>query len=440
MSPARPRLLSDDGSTMSGDSLRAGSTQARARRPRAIRALLGATLIVLAVVAAPTSSAVLAEEALSEEPTLDATLVEEVLRILGERYVDASVLSTENLTEGALRGILEALGDEGHTAYLSPSEYAAEQDALEGRVLGIGVVLDERAEAPVIISVIDGSPADRAGLRAGDVIARVEDLDAVRLDLDELAELVRGDAGSSVRLGIERPGSGQRFEVSIVREEVTIDPADWARLPGTDLAVVRVVQFSSGSGEEARGAIEEALDDGAAGIVLDLRGNPGGLVQEALEVAAAFMDGGVAYQEADREGVVRDVSVPAGRTLSADVPIIVLVDYATASSAEILAVALRDNERATIVGEATFGTGTVLNTYGLSDGSALKVGVRRWLTPRGESVFAVGIRPDHEVDPVLGGTLLRPSELVTMTPGEVAASDDLALRRAAALLEPMATP
>jgi carboxyl-terminal processing protease len=392
-----------------------------------------APLLLAAALAVPAQ----AQDTAEDQPTLDQELVSEVLGIIGERFVDQAALSTENLTEGALRGILEALGDEGHTAYLSPSEYAAEQDALAGRVLGIGVVLDQRAQAPVIISVIDGSPADRAGLRAGDVIRHVDGLDASRLDLDEIADLVRGAAGSTVSLGVVRPGEQEAFDIDVVREAVTIEPAHWARVPGSDLAVVRIVQFSSGAGAASRAAIQAALDDGAAGIVLDLRGNPGGLVDEALAAAAAFVDGGVAYQEMDREGAVREVRVPSDRVLSADVPLIILVDYATASSAEILAVALRDNARATIVGESTYGTGTVLNTFDLSDGSALKVGVRRWLSPTGESAFDVGVRPDHEVESVPGGEMLHPSDLERMTPADFAASDDRSLHRAVALLEPL---
>jgi carboxyl-terminal processing protease len=172
--------------------------------------------------------------------------------------------------------------------------------------------------------------------------------------------------------------------------------------------------------------------------VLDLRGNPGGLVDEALVVASAFLDGGVAYQESGRDDTVRDVPIPDGRVIAPDVPVNVLVDYATASSAEILAAALRDNGRAAIVGERTYGTGTVLNTFDLSDGSALKVGVRSWLTPAGEAVVRVGVAPDHEVTTAPGTALLRPADLTTMTAEGFNTSDDLALRRAVGLLEPLA--
>jgi carboxyl-terminal processing protease len=365
--------------------------------------------------------------------------VDEALAILGERFVDAAALDTETLTAGAIRGMLEALGDEGHTEYLSPDELEAARDALDGRVMGIGVILDQRASAPLVISVIDGSPADRAGLRTGDLIVEVDGLSTLRLPDDALGPLVRGEAGTRVGLEVERAGAPEPLVFDIVREDVTIEPASWARVPESAVAVVRIVQFSSGAGEASRAAIEAALAGGARAMVLDLRGDPGGLVAEALEVASAFLDGGVAYQEQSRDGLPRAVDIPSGRVIAPDTPLVVLVDYATASSAEILAAALRDNGRAVIMGEQTFGTGTVVNTFDLSDGSALKVGVLTWLTPRGEAVFRVGIHPDHEVEARPGAPTLRPRDLGAMTPAELAQSDDLPLLRAIGMLEPLAT-
>jgi carboxyl-terminal processing protease len=300
-------------------------------------------------------------------------------------------------------------------------------------------VLDQRSSAPLVIAVLDGSPADRSGLRAGDIVASIDGVETSRLPMATLGELVRGPVGSSVRLGIERPGEDERLDVRIVREEVQVEPASWASIPGTAVAVVRIVQFSLDAGERTRRAVEAAIEAGAGGLVLDLRGNPGGLVDEAIEVAAAFLDGGVAYQEQGREGPPRAVPIPAGRAIAADIPLIVLVDYATASSAEILAAALRDNGRAAIVGQQTFGTGTVLNTFDLSDGSALKVGVLTWLTPNGEAVFGTGIQPDHEVESAPGAPALRPADLVTMTEEGFSDSEDLPLRRAVGLLEPLAS-
>jgi len=388
------------------------------------------------------SGSVMAQPAPSDSPEespphLDEALIDEALEILGDRFVREEALDTETLTRGAIRGMLEALGDEGHTEYLTPEEQAAARDALEGRVLGIGVVLDQRSSTPLVIAVIDGSPADRAGVHSGDVILAVDGTPTSRLPDNVLGALVRGEAGSSVAIEVERPGLPEPVTFDIVREDVAIEPASWARAPGSNVAVVRIVQFSDGAGDRTREAIGEALDGGARGIVLDLRGNPGGLVREALEVAAAFLDGGVAYQEQGRDGPPRAVDIPSGQTIAARVPLIVLVDYATASSAEILAAALRDNDRAAIVGEQTFGTGSVVHTFDLSDGSALKVGVLTWLTPAGASVFGVGIAPDHEVEALPGATILRPRDLATLTPGDLARSDDLPLRRALGLLEPV---
>jgi carboxyl-terminal processing protease len=399
-----------------------------------IAGLLLALLCASAAVAQP------APTARPEEPPphLDEALVDEALSILGKRFVHDEALDTQTLTRGAIRGMLEALGDDGHTEYLTPDEQAAARDALEGRVLGIGVVLDQRSTAPLVIAVIDGSPADRAGLRPGDVIAAIDGTPTARLPADALGTLVRGDAGSHVALEVERPGEPGRLSFDITREDVAIEPASSARVPGSNVAVVRIVQFSDGAGDRTREAIASALDSGAQGIVLDLRGNPGGLVDEALDVAAAFLDGGVAYQEQGRDGPPREVDIPSGRAMAAEVPLIVLVDYATASSAEILAAALRDNGRAAIVGQQTFGTGTVVHTFDLSDGSALKVGVLTWMTPSGDVVFGVGIAPDHEVEAPPGATILRPRDLATMSPSDLASSDDLPLRRAVGLLEPLA--
>jgi carboxyl-terminal processing protease len=405
------------------------------------RALAAALSLVLAF-ALPAGNVLSTEApatAAPSTPALDEALITEVLEILEQRYVGQDALTMENLTAGAIRGMLDALGDEGHTEYLTPEERAAAEDALDGRVLGIGVVLDQRSGAPLVISVIDGSPADRAGMRSGDVIASIDGVEAVRLPMDELVALVRGEAGTHVRIEVERPGTAERVGLDIVREDVVIDPADWALVPGGAVAIVRIVQFSDGTGEQTRAAVEAALDADARGLVLDLRGDPGGLVHEALEVAALFLDGGVAYQERGRDGRARPVRVPEGRAIAVDIPLIVLVDYATASSAEILAAALRDNGRAAIVGEQTFGTGTVLNTFDLSDGSAVRVGVLEWLTPSGEPVYRVGITPDHVVQAAPGAVALRPADLTGMTAQRFAASDDLPLRRAVGLIEPLAS-
>lgn len=353
----------------------------------------------------------------------------EALRIVRQEYVDEAALAGPNLTQGAIRGMVESLGDTGHTVYLAPEEVQAERDALNGRVTGIGVVVDDRAWLPLVISVIDGSPADRAGLRPGDLIVSVDGVEVRRMGAGELITRVRGPAGTTLRLGIERRDQPGMTEFDMVREQIVVPAVGWAMVPGTSVAHVRLVQFSSGAARALREALGEALSAGATGLVLDLRGNPGGLVGEATSVAGAFMASGTAYRQQGRDGDVARIPV-RGRTLVPDLPLAVLVDYGSASSAEIVAAALRDNGRAVLIGEQTFGTGTVLGSFDLSDGSSLRVAVVRWLTPDGESIFRVGVTPDEVVARLPGAMALEPSDLLDATAREFAASGDLQLRRA----------
>lgn len=406
--------------------------EAASRRsaPRRVARLGVALCLVVAASLAmlPAWAAAADEQTSGAEP--DLALLEEAIGIIQERFVDPEVISAENLTSGAIRGMVEALGDDGHTVYLTAAQLQAERDALQGRVTGIGVIIDQRSGTPRVIAVVDGSPADRVGLQPGDLIVAVDGNDVSRIPVADVADLVRGSADTQVRLVIERPGVPEAVEYSIVRRSVAVEPASWAFIPASDIAVVRIVQFSAQAGQEARQAVEAVVDLGASGIVLDLRGNPGGIVSEALDVAGLFVSDGVAYLEQGRDGMPIPVAVGAGSVLAPDLPLVVLVDYGTASSAEILAAALRDNGRARIVGEQTFGTGTVLNTFGLSDGSALRIGVSKWLTPNGADVFRVGVQPDDVVELPTGVLALDPGDLVGMTAPELEQSGDLPLLRA----------
>jgi carboxyl-terminal processing protease len=352
----------------------------------------------------------------------------EALELVKDRYVDPDRLGDENLTWGAIRGLVDALGDTGHTAFLTPDEVLAQSDQLTGRISGIGIMVDARAGVPLVISVFDGSPADEAGLRAGDLITSVDGQTTERMTVDEIIELVRGEAGTTVTLGI-RHRDGSTEEVPIVRAEIEVSPVAWAFIPGTRIADIRLVQFSEGAADGTRDALKEAIDQGATGIVLDMRGNPGGLVHEAVAVASMFLKEGIVYQEEDRSGSRRTIAT-IDDPIAPDLPMTVLVDYGSASSAEIVAAALQDNDRARVVGQRTFGTGTVLNIFPLSDGSAIRLGVIEWLTPDGAGIFETGITPDVEVALPSDGSPMEPSELEDLTKREFREGGDAQLRRA----------
>ena len=353
----------------------------------------------------------------------------QALKLVQDRFVDPTKLGDESLTWGAIRGMVDSLGDTGHTVFLTPDQVQAQSDQMSGRISGIGIMVDTRAGVPLIISVFDGSPADKAGLRAGDLITSVDGQATERLTLDEVIKRVRGAAGTTVNLGITHR-DGTTDEVPIVRAEIVVPTASWAFVPGTKIADIRLAEFSQGAADGVRSALTEALAQGAESVVLDLRGNPGGLVDEAINIAGLFLpEGSTVYGQQDRSGTRTEVPTTS-TPIAPDLPLVVLTDYGSASSSEIVAAALRDNGRAQVIGQKTFGTGTVLNLFPLSDGSAIMLGVIEWLTPKGETIFDVGITPDIEVKLPADGVPTEPDLLKSQTRKEFKQSLDTQLRQA----------
>jgi carboxyl-terminal processing protease len=362
-------------------------------------------------------------------------LVWEALSLVREHYVDRTALDPTRLTYGAIAGIVAALGDPNHTVFLTPEDLRSEQQSLSGELEGIGAVIGVEGGAPIIASVIRDSPAQRAGLRSGDRIIAVDGESSDALTLPELVRRIRGPAGTTVTLTIIPRDSASPTDVDIVRERITVPAVVWAPLPGRpDIAVIRLVQFSEGTSDQFRTALAEAREGGATQLVLDLRSNPGGLVHEAVGVASQLMDAGDVYVRQTADG--QQIPVPvSGDATAADIPLVVLVDFGSASSAEILAGAIQDNDRGPVIGTRTFGTGTVLNTFPLSDGSALRIGVEQWLTPSGQGIFPNGITPDEAVEIEGDARPLDPDELRDLSSAELEESGDSQLLHAIELLE-----
>ena len=358
----------------------------------------------------------------------------QALKLVQDNFVDASKVTDQNLTWGAIRGMVDALGDIGHSNFLTPADLKADNDSLNGHVSGIGVVVDTRTLPPTIVTVIPNSPASGAGLRPGDAIIAVDGTNTETLQPSDIVTRIRGQAGTTVVLSIRHAGGTNAVYVSIVRADVIVPASTWSMMPGTQIADIHVLQFSSGSAKSAKDNIQAALDAGAQKIVLDLRGNPGGYVNEAVTLASQFLpEGATVYQEKDRAGNVTLNKAEAGG-LAVNVPIVVLIDPGSASAAEIVAGGIQGNKRAQLVGEKTFGTGTVLNTFTLSDGSAIRLGVREWLTPTGETIFGKGITPDVVVALPADGAALDAAQLQPMSAADFAASKDTQLQKAVELL------
>lgn len=357
----------------------------------------------------------------------------EVLRTIRDSYVGAAGLDDAALVEGSIRGLVGAIGDDGHSTWLSPDEVAAEDAALDGAVTGIGVLVDSRFGLPEIVSVVPRSPADAAGLRPGDRIVSVDGIPTERMGEGELVAAVRGPEGTVVMLVLSDP-RGRTRTVPVTRARIEVPSTAWVRVPGTRTALIRLLQFSDEAGADVAAAVREARDAGARSLILDLRGNPGGLLDQAVAVSEVFLPSGTIYREVARDGSVREITAD-GPVTDATLPLVVLVDGGSASSAEIVAAALGANGRARVVGERTFGTGTILGFFPLADGSGLRLGTHRWQTPGGDDLYGVGLEPGIAVTLEDGGRVADLAELARgPRAAERALDDDRQLRRALRLV------
>ena len=363
----------------------------------------------------------------------DWRLLDEAYDLLDQHYVDPGALDPLALERGALTGMTASLDDRGHTGYLTPEEVKARDDSLSGTFVGVGAVLDLQDGRLVIVRVLHDSPAERAGVTAGDEIVTVGGVSVAGLAVDEVVAKVRGPEGSKVTLELKARGGTTR-SVTIRRAKLDLPLVSWAFVPGSRDAVIRLESFSAGAAKAMAATLREALVKGAEGVVLDLRGNPGGYVNEPVETAALFLEDGVVYRSVDRSG--KETPHPVeGAALAPDLPLVVLVDDQTASSAEILTGALQDAGRARVVGVKTYGTGTVVNTYPLKDGGALTVGTERWLTPKGRAIWHEGLAPDEVVELPVGAAQVVPDDFATLGSGGLAATGDAQLKAAIAALD-----
>mgnify|MGYP001577852558 CR=1 FL=1 len=380
--------------------------------------------LALPVHAAPASTRVAAP---------DLQLMTEVWDVIQKNYVDHAAAQPQKLTYGAISGMVDALGDTGHSRFLSPEMVKAEHNMTQGQFEGIGVEVQPKDDHLVVVAPIDGTPAQKAGLRPGDIILKVNGEDISGLPLEQAIGRILGPAGTSVMLTIASPDSGETREVTLTRARIALHNVTWTQLPGTTIAHVRVAAFSQGVSKELAQALKDIRQQGMTGVILDLRNDPGGLLDEAIGVSSQFLGNGNVLLEKNVEGEVKPVPIKSGG-VATDMPLVVLINGGTASAAEITAGALQDAHRAQLVGETTFGTGTVLNEFSLSDGSALLLATEEWLTPAGRVIWHRGISPDVQVGLAQTVTPLTPEAEKEMTPTQWRDAHDDQLQRALDLL------
>jgi carboxyl-terminal processing protease len=346
-----------------------------------------------------------------------------------DHYVQRQSLDATRMTYGAIEGMLNALGDTGHTRFLSPDDVRSERQALSGQLVGIGVQVAVQNGRPTVVAPIAGSPAQQAGVLSGDAIVAVDGQSVDGLSISQVSSLIRGPAGAPVRLSIVHAGETVPTDVSIVRATITIPSVTWAMVPGTTTAQVLVSQFADHSTDQLAQAIGAAQADGATSLILDVRNDPGGIRDEAIGVASQFLRDGTVLIEQNAQGEQRPYPVRPGG-VATDMPLAVLINEGSASSAEIVAGALQDQQRARLIGATTFGTGTVLSQYPLADGSAIYLGTAAWLTPAGRQIWHHGIIPDDAVALPPAVRPLTPDDVRRLSPADLAASQDTQLLQA----------
>jgi carboxyl-terminal processing protease len=357
----------------------------------------------------------------------------ETWHLVENYYVDRSAVRRERMTRGAIQGMLATLGDEGHTVYLSPTERQHMRSEMSGEVEDIGARMTLRDHRPTVVHSVPGSPAQAAGLRPGDVVLAVDGRPATGMALAEVERLLRGPGGTKLRLHVLRGGNARPLELCVVRGRVGSPDVSWHMVPGTHVAHLAIHRFGSQAHALVRAALQEARRQGARALILDVRGNLGGLKEQAIQVTSEFLADGVVMQELDYHGRRSKVPVRPGGTVT-DLPLCVLVDSRTASSAEIFAGALQDQNRGLVIGTRTFGAGTILQPFELSDGSAVLLAVAEWSTPNGRSVWHRGILPDIAVPLPEGGGAVVPEMERYLGPNELNLSGDRQLLRAVSLL------
>ena len=334
-------------------------------------------------------------EAPSEVPE-ELQAIWEVWAILTREHVDRSELEPEAFTEAAIRGMLDALGDP-HTNYVRPEAFEIESGDLQGKFEGIGANVSMRLDGKLqIVAPIKGSPAEAAGLRSADVILEVDGVSIVGLSLLEAVARIRGPRGSTVDLLVQHLGSLDPEHVFVVRDVIPLESVLLRSEPGDRIAHIRITSFYRNTAENLADSVREAIDGGAEALILDVRDNPGGLLQSVVDVTSQFLDEGLVLYEVDGAGRRTNWKVgDTGETI--DVPMVVLTNEFSASASEILAGALQDYERATVVGATTYGKGSVNVLRRLSNDGGLYVTFARWFTPLGRPIEGEGVTPDIEV-------------------------------------------
>lgn len=339
------------------------------------------------------------EAPVAEDEEIDLELFWDVLEVLDESYVDVTLLNDEEMIYGAVEGLVEAIGD-SYTVFMTPEETSEFQESLEGELEGIGAELTVEDGELVVISPIKNSPAEAAGLLPGDIIYSVDGERTNEMTVWEAIMAIRGEKGTIVELGIDREGEDDLLMMEIVRDRVEIDSINWEIVSDDeDIAYINIYQFADDTTDEFQEAVNDILLHDISGIILDVRNNGGGYLETAVDVLSEFIDGiENAVIVKMREEEDNEIHYTSGSSRLAGIPVVVLVNSGSASASEIVAGTIQDYELGIVMGEQTFGKGSVQSIESFNDGSSLRLTVAKWYTPENRSIDDTGILPDIIVE------------------------------------------
>jgi len=329
-----------------------------------------------------------------QNQNVDFSLFWRVWDVLPQRYLDKNQIDGQKLLYGSISGMVRSLGDP-YTAFLDPKQNTAVTDELSGSYQGIGIQIGfNKDKRLVVIAPLKGTPAEAAGLKPKDIIVKIDSKDTFDMTLPEAVDLIRGQVGSRVKLVLLHDGGEKTFEKDLARAQIDVKSVDltFKDTKSGKIAIIKVSRFGEKTDSEWDTAVDKVLSNNVSGVVVDMRNNPGGLLTSAIHLASDFVKSTVVKQESDK-GEVSSLGVDHAARLGS-VPLVVLVNGGSASAAEIFAGAMSDNNRGKVVGEKSFGKGTVQDVVNFPGGSSLHVTIAKWLTPDGDSIHGVGITPD----------------------------------------------
>ena len=327
---------------------------------------------------------------------IDFSLFWEAWKVLQEKFVDKEKFDVQKMIYGAISGMVKSLGD-SYTVFFTPEETKRFEEDVKGVFEGVGMEIGIRKGQLQVIAPIEGTPAQRAEIRAGDKIMKINDIETSDLTIDEAVNLIRGPKGSQVTLTIFREGWEKTKEIKLVREIIEVPSLKW-ELKDSNIAYLKIYQFSEKASLDFRKAATEILESPAQKIILDLRNNPGGYLEVAQDITGWFLEKGQIVVIEDFGNGEKKEYRSEGPGNFLDYKIVVLINEGSASGSEILAGALRDNRGILLIGEKSFGKGSVQELEKLREGSSLKITIAKWLTPKGNLITDVGLEPDIKVE------------------------------------------